>query len=142
MKAHGPNITDEQAQLAINALVAALGATKSERRRTGEGKIEYVEVPDHPIRVVAANKVMEFKFGKPTTTAITASLTPQIEAGQNMSAWYAEVMKDKMALKAMGETALKIIEAASKTESVEIVVSPEKPENPAPPESSSEGFPR
>lgn len=41
-----------------------------------EGRRNYVEVPDHAIRLMAAVRVLEFRRGKPVSSAIVAHLTP------------------------------------------------------------------
>lgn len=125
------------------AIVRCLTAERKVRAgRDDQGKVIYEIIPDYPTQLAAGCKVVEWTIGKPI--ARTVDLTPDKPNGAN------GVTEDLLALLlATPEPAIEILsklqQAAlkiKKTDAVEIVVSPEIPENPAPPESSSEGFPR
>jgi hypothetical protein len=69
-----PFFTENQLEIAKAALVDACKATKSVRKRLGDCPIQYVEVPDHALRIVAATKVVEFGRGKAVATTVIANL--------------------------------------------------------------------
>lgn len=132
---HRPRFTPAHLETAIAAVLDGCKATRTARRRSEGGPIEYVEVPDHGMRIVAAKIVIEHTLGKPVSTVITADLSPKKAGSENMQDWLDGLLKDPTARKALGETALKLLDSVPS----EIVVFEE---NPAPPESQSVGSPR
>lgn len=62
-------------------LADALNATRTKRERDDKGVIHWVEVPDRPMRVAVAVKILEFNVGKPVNRTITADVSP----GSNQS---------------------------------------------------------
>lgn len=50
---------------AVKALVDALSATKS---ASHEGIVIDSDVPDHPVRITAAEKLLDRRYGRPTQT--------------------------------------------------------------------------
>lgn len=120
--------------IAKSALVDACKATKTVRRREGDGPIQYVEEPDHAMRVLAATKVIEFGRGKATATHIVANLTKpgsQADGGDLMRL----IASDPEALNAIEDTLGKLKIAArnvQKGKPIEIRVTPALPEDPKP----------
>jgi len=129
-----PLFAEEDFELAKKTLVEACRATR--RVRAGKdpktGAYMYDDVPDYPIRVAAACKVVEWVAGKPVARSITANLTPGAsESGQESSEGFmTALMADPEARASLRSTFDKLVEAAEKAKPMEILVSKPLPESP------------
>jgi hypothetical protein len=68
--------SDDVEKEAIEAVGAALRATKRVRQRNNDGDIIYVDIPDHPLRAAVGIKIIEHNLGKPLQRTINANLPP------------------------------------------------------------------
>jgi hypothetical protein len=134
--------TDAQVEEAALALVGALKATKTARRRSGGGMIDYVEEPDHALRIVAATKIVEFGRGKAVSMNLTADLTPKGGEVSDGQEFMKALMADPEARAALRDTALKIADTADRMKPVEVVATVPKSEKGAKSESLSGGSKR
>lgn len=106
-------------EIARDAMVAACKATKTVRSRNAEGVIGYVDVPDHPTRIVAATKVIEFARGKAVATSVIANLTPNSPA-KDSGDFLRAVLDDKESRAALLDTVKKLVAAADKANPIEV----------------------
>lgn len=80
----GSFVSDETALAAERALVDALGATVWVRgpKTTAGGQREYIEAPDHALRIAAGIRLLEWKHGKPVAQMM---LTPTPPGGRSFA---------------------------------------------------------
>jgi len=129
-----PLFDAEEFELAKQTLVEACRATR--RVRAGKdpktGSYMYDDVPDYPIRVAAACKIVEWVAGKPVARSITANLTPGAnESGQESSEGFmGSLLADPEARASLRMTLEKLNAAVEKAKPMEIVVSKPLPESP------------
>lgn len=129
-------------QDAKEALKECLQATRTVRGRSETGQIIYRDLPDYPIRGMAAIKILEWGVGKPISRSVHAELpAPGAETGEE--AFFRELLADPNALLSLQETLGKLAEQAKKVVPLEIATSEVVPEAPKQaPESQSGGSPR
>lgn len=135
-----PEVDGQAVRDTLRRLLTATRTVRGEK--LPNGGYAYVQEPDNAVNLVAAVKMGEWLWGKPIAMSVTANLTPPDGRETNPDGFLSAVLEDEKALADTQEMLAKMVAAKRKARPVEIVVSPEKPENPAPPESSSEGFPR
>lgn len=136
----GPAFENGDVELAKATIISCCGAKRRVRAGKGpDGGYLYDDEPDYTIRLAAAVKIMEWTIGKPIARTINADVSPT-GSGKGGDVTGGDLLE---LLLASPDAAIDILDklkrAASKAKPLEIVVSSE---NPAPPESSSEGFQR
>lgn len=142
----GPAFQNGDVELAKATIVSCCHATRRVRAgKDASGGYLHEDEPDYTIRLAAAVKIIEWTIGKPIARTINAEI-PTGGAGNGGDSTGRDLLDLLLAAPdAAVDIVAKLQQAAAKAkqaEPVEIVVSPENPKNPAPPESSSEGSTR
>jgi len=119
-----PLFAEEDFELAKKTLVEACRATR--RVRAGKdpktGSYMYDDVPDYPIRVAAACKIVEWVAGKPVARSITANLTPGANE-MTSDEFFSDLFRDEGAVQSIQDTLEKMKTAFRKNDPVDVMTS-------------------
>lgn len=138
----GSGFTEEDAAEARQVLREGMRATTTARRRSLEGQMQYVEVPDFPTRAIYAKIVLEHSRGKPTTVTLHANLG-NAQGAETEKTLIARVLEDPVEGRELLAMAQKVLDAAKSSLPVDVEARQALPEGQSqPPESQSGGSTR